>query len=111
MQGARLRVPSPAVRAETLIDESVLRLPQCDDGRRPDIPVWHDGAWLSLVEHSVRDRGVGGSNPLAPTNYLQSLGNPHNADRHDRRWSVMIGGFRRQIVMQGPRNWPTCVIK
>ncbi len=26
------------------------------------------GAWLSLVEHSVRDRGVGGSNPLAPTN-------------------------------------------
>ncbi len=31
------------------------------------------GAWLSLVEHSVRDRGVGGSNPLAPTNKFQSL--------------------------------------
>src|SRR5215831_6512203 len=38
------------------------------------------GAWLSLVEHSVRDRGVGGSNPLAPTkfqklsrNFLESL--------------------------------------
>ena len=29
---------------------------------------WVVGAWLSLVEHSVRDRGVGGSNPLAPTN-------------------------------------------
>src|SRR4051812_23618038 len=28
-------------------------------------------AWLSLVEHSVRDRGVGGSNPLAPTNFLK----------------------------------------
>src|SRR6185437_2159032 len=28
------------------------------------------GAWLSLVEHSVRDRGVGGSNPLAPTIFL-----------------------------------------
>src|SRR2546427_3622948 len=28
------------------------------------------GAWLSLVEHSVRDRGVGGSNPLAPTNRI-----------------------------------------
>jgi hypothetical protein len=27
------------------------------------------GAWLSLVEHLVRDQGVGGSNPLAPTNY------------------------------------------
>ena len=25
------------------------------------------GAWLSLVEHSVRDAEVGGSNPLAPT--------------------------------------------
>jgi hypothetical protein len=23
--------------------------------------------WLSLVEHSVRDAGVGGSNPLIPT--------------------------------------------
>ena len=32
------------------------------------------GAWLSLVEHSVRDRGVGGSNPLAPTTF--SLANP-----------------------------------
>src|SRR5215468_6885663 len=29
------------------------------------------GAWLSLVEHSVRDRGVGGSNPLAPTNFFR----------------------------------------
>ena len=27
------------------------------------------GAWLSLVEHSVRVAEVGGSNPLAPTNY------------------------------------------
>jgi hypothetical protein len=26
------------------------------------------GAWLSLVEHLVRDQGVGGSNPLAPIN-------------------------------------------
>ena len=25
------------------------------------------GMWLSLVEHSVRDAGVGGSNPLIPT--------------------------------------------
>ncbi len=45
------------------------------DGSRPSLgsrrqfsPV---GAWLSLVEHSVRDRGVGGSNPLAPTNFLR----------------------------------------
>ncbi len=26
------------------------------------------GEWLSLVEHLVRDKGVGGSNPLSPTN-------------------------------------------
>jgi hypothetical protein len=31
------------------------------------------GEWLSLVEHLVRDQGVGGSNPLSPTNYFQSL--------------------------------------
>jgi hypothetical protein len=34
------------------------------------------GEWLSLVEHLVRDQGVGGSNPLSPTiifNNLQSL--------------------------------------
>jgi hypothetical protein len=29
------------------------------------------GAWLSLVERSVRDAEVGGSNPLAPTTGLQ----------------------------------------
>ena len=35
------------------------------------------GEWLSLVEHLVRDQGVGGSNPLSPTNlstiYFQQL--------------------------------------
>ena len=30
------------------------------------------GEWLSLVEHLVRDQGVGGSNPLSPT--ILSLG-------------------------------------
>jgi hypothetical protein len=29
------------------------------------------GEWLSLVEHLVRDQGVGGSNPLSPTNFSQ----------------------------------------
>ena len=36
---------------------------------RPDVvlqlPMF--GEWLSLVEHLVRDQGVGGSNPLSPT--------------------------------------------
>jgi hypothetical protein len=32
-------------------------------------PGWFSvGEWLSLVEHLVRDQGVGGSNPLSPTN-------------------------------------------
>ena len=35
------------------------------------------GEWLSLVEHLVRDQGVGGSNPLSPTifriNRLQQI--------------------------------------
>ena len=36
---------------------------------RRQYPTWtaQVGAWLSLVEHLVRDQGVGGSNPLAPT--------------------------------------------
>ena len=31
------------------------------------------GEWLSLVEHLVRDQGVGGSNPLSPTNTFNHL--------------------------------------
>ena len=31
------------------------------------------GEWLSLVEHLVRDQGVGGSNPLSPTISNQAL--------------------------------------
>ena len=31
------------------------------------------GEWLSLVEHLVRDQGVGGSNPLSLTNNINNL--------------------------------------
>jgi hypothetical protein len=31
------------------------------------------GEWLSLVEHLVRDQGVGGSNPLSPTILFKDL--------------------------------------
>ncbi len=31
------------------------------------------GAWRSPVAHSVRDAGVGGSNPLAPTIYIMRI--------------------------------------
>jgi hypothetical protein len=35
--------------------------------RRACAGVFFVGEWLSLVEHLVRDQGVGGSNPLSPT--------------------------------------------
>ena len=40
-----------------------------------DHPPWmaRVGEWLSLVEHLVRDQGVGGSNPLSPTIYFERL--------------------------------------
>jgi hypothetical protein len=41
--------------------------------RRKSFTIRLVGAWLSLVEHLVRDQGVGGSNPLAPTNLSQSF--------------------------------------
>ncbi len=31
------------------------------------------GVWLSLVEYSVRDAGVVGSNPITPTSLLDSI--------------------------------------
>jgi hypothetical protein len=41
-----------------------------DDGVRAFPPASRSiGEWLSLVEHLVRDQGVGGSNPLSPTIY------------------------------------------
>jgi hypothetical protein len=35
------------------------------------------GEWLSLVEHLVRDQGVGGSNPLSPTIFFKHLQQIH----------------------------------
>src|ERR1700676_3027594 len=39
----------------------------------PPAPLDKVGEWLSLVEHLVRDQGVGGSNPLSPTNLFKHL--------------------------------------
>src|SRR5215469_11605393 len=39
----------------------------------PSHPFPFVGEWLSLVEHLVRDQGVGGSNPLSPTKSLKQL--------------------------------------
>ena len=40
---------------------------QMFDGFIPSDKVKHNGLWLSLVERSVRDREVAGSNPVNPT--------------------------------------------
>ena len=42
------------------------------------------GEWLSLVEHLVRDQGVGGSNPLSPTISNQALADTRRARREAR---------------------------
>ena len=58
------------------------------------------GAWLSLVEHSVRDRGVGGSNPLAPTNSDPGISSPDPLPAHSlasapvKRTQASLGSFR-----------------
>ena len=39
---------------------------------RHPLPASYVGEWLSLVEHLVRDQGVGGSNPLSPTIFSQA---------------------------------------
>ena len=40
---------------------------QMFDGFIPSDKAKHNGLWLSLVERSVRDREVAGSNPVNPT--------------------------------------------
>src|SRR3954469_20003478 len=52
------------------------------------------GEWLSLVEHLVRDQGVGGSNPLSPTNYPKLS--------RDKRGPSLRSGFR--LRAQTPAN-------
>src|SRR5688500_6573397 len=54
------------------------------------------GAWLSLVEHSVRDRGVGGSNPLAPTNSDQR--NWPSIDRHGRLKAIFVCDSKGRLL-------------
>ena len=47
----------------------------CTHQAAPRDSLLHDrfGEWLSLVEHLVRDQGVGGSNPLSPTIKIKDL--------------------------------------
>ena len=50
--------------------KSAFSSPPCQAGQVKDVARVDSkafGEWLSLVEHLVRDQGVGGSNPLSPT--------------------------------------------
>ena len=53
------------------------------------------GEWLSLVEHLVRDQGVGGSNPLSPTNYPADC----KAPRDSTLLSCKDGYFLKQATL------------
>jgi hypothetical protein len=60
---ARKRANRPAQRC---YNRSAVKVAEC--GRSPSVAANSIvGEWLSLVEHLVRDQGVGGSNPLSPT--------------------------------------------
>jgi hypothetical protein len=79
------------------------------------------GEWLSLVEHLVRDQGVGGSNPLSPTIYFltykfnaNTLGDLScSYDSLGRRTQVsgsfaqtgLPDGWRNESVVQNS-GWP-----
>src|SRR5580658_5676364 len=54
------------------------------------------GFWLSLVEHLVRDQGVGGSNPLSPTNLSRNL--------HRGRF-LLNAVLCRSLCRNCPPNW------
>src|SRR5687768_719155 len=51
------------------------------------------GAWLSLVERTVRDREVGGSNPLAPTISFRYL---TTCVRRALAWRPKVTGFTQE---------------
>src|SRR5216683_6975841 len=68
-----------STRQSPLVSGDILRVAECYNfavrerltlrARRIPFRVLDNvGEWLSLVEHLVRDQGVGGSNPLSPTN-------------------------------------------
>jgi hypothetical protein len=85
LSGARLRsatknVLSPSSKFRNLgaatrlsLAEYMGMLKTTEQLRRKSFTFHLVGAWLSLVEHLVRDQGVGGSNPLAPTNNFTAV--------------------------------------
>ena len=61
------------------------------------------GEWLSLVEHLVRDQGVGGSNPLSPTNSFQSFTGSKNQPGAEGFTRMVYIDLTRGFVLVGDR--------
>jgi hypothetical protein len=57
------------------------------------------GEWLSLVEHLVRDQGVGGSNPLSPTNLFNWLRCPLCYSHFRRMLRPLPASPRRRVLI------------
>src|SRR5438552_5104694 len=55
------------------------------------------GAWLSLVEHLVRDQGVGGSNPLSPTILFPSESENYNTCPNKPNHSSPFGSIEHLL--------------
>jgi hypothetical protein len=68
-------------------------LPSCYPSLRTD-----ENPQKSSIQHSVRDRGVGGSNPLAPTKILESKGRIPSGVRPLYLWQVARDGSRWAVV-------------
>ena len=98
-----LRRP-PARRAEPGTRRTAARLsPTPERCRRPEVrrlfsPLQSHpaaGAWLSLAEHLVRDQGVAGSNPAAPTRPVPQTGSPRRVPQDGFPKTGSPDGFRQ----------------
>jgi hypothetical protein len=57
------------------------------------------GEWLSLVEHLLREQGVGGSNPLSPTILFISFDHRANAAMAIRSRGFVDASQRRELIL------------
>jgi hypothetical protein len=80
-QEIRCPVPADTTQEDRFDDVIIVLLARKSRGGNPSIAAHIVGEWLSLVEHLVRDQGVGGSNPLSPTILLQTLREIANGTR------------------------------
>ncbi len=59
------------------------------------------GVWLSLVEHTVRDREVAGSNPVTPIEHIVPCASRDILDKTDD-WSQQVVTQRFDVRFQLP---------